>query len=37
MVTGERGDKIRLKIIDSDKKEVEDNLLNSLISFVDGN
>jgi len=37
MVTGERGDKIRLKIIDSDKIEVEDNLLNSLISFVDGN
>jgi len=37
MVTGERGDKIRLKIIDTDKIEVEDNLLNSLISFVDGN
>jgi LDH2 family malate/lactate/ureidoglycolate dehydrogenase len=37
MVPGERGDKIRSKIIDSDKIEVEDNLLNSLISFVEGN
>ena len=37
MVPGVRGDKIRSKIIDSDKIEVEDNLLNSLISFVEGN
>ena len=37
MVPGERGDKIRSKIIDSNKIEVEDNLLNSLISFVEGN
>ena len=37
MVPGERGDKIRSKIIDSDEIKVEDNLLNSLISFVEGN
>ncbi len=37
MVPGERGDRIRSGIIDSDKIEVEDNLLNSLISFVEGN
>jgi len=36
MVPGERGDKIRSKIIDSDEIEVEDNLLNSLIRFVEG-
>jgi len=37
MVPGERGDKIRAKIIDSGEIELEDNLLNSLISFVEGN
>ena len=37
MVPGERGDKIRAKIIDSNEIEVEDNLYNSLISFVEGN
>ncbi len=37
MVPGERGDKIRSKILDSDEIEVEDNLLNSLKSFVEGN
>jgi LDH2 family malate/lactate/ureidoglycolate dehydrogenase len=37
MVPGERGDKIRSKIIDSNEIEVEDNLYNSLISFVEGN
>ena len=36
MVPGERGDKIRSKIIDSNEIEVEDNLYNSLISFVEG-
>jgi LDH2 family malate/lactate/ureidoglycolate dehydrogenase len=35
MVPGERGDKIRSKILDSDEIEVEDNLLNSLKSFVE--
>ena len=37
MVPGERGDKIRSKIISSNEIEVEDNLYNSLISFVEGN
>ncbi len=37
MVPGERGDKIRSKIIESDEIEVEDNLFNSLKSFVEGN
>jgi LDH2 family malate/lactate/ureidoglycolate dehydrogenase len=37
MVPGERGDKIRSKILDSDEIEVEDNLLNSLKSFVERN
>jgi len=37
MVPGERGDKIRSKIIESDEIEVEDNLYNSLISFVEAN
>jgi len=37
MVPGERGDKFRSKIIDNDEIEVEDNLLNSLISFVEDN
>ena len=36
MVPGERGDKIRSKIIDSNEIEIEDNLYNSLISFVEG-
>jgi len=36
MVPGERGDKIRSKILDSDEIEIEDNLLNSLKSFVEG-
>jgi len=36
MVPGERGDKIRSKIIDSGKIEIEDNILNSLIRFVEG-
>ena len=37
MVPGERGDGIRSRIIDSAELEVEDNLLNSLTSFVEGN
>ena len=37
MVPGERGDKIRSKIIESDEIEVEENLFNSLKSFVEGN
>ena len=37
MVPGERGDRIRSKILDSDEIEVEDNLLNSLKSFVESN
>ncbi len=36
MVPGERGDKIRSKIIDSGKIEIEDNLYDSLKSFVEG-
>ncbi len=37
MVPGERGDKIRSKIIESNEIEVEDNLFISLKSFVEGN
>jgi len=37
LVPGERGDKIRSKILDSDEIEIEDNLLNSLKSFVENN
>ena len=37
MVPGERGDKIRAKITGSGQIEVEDNLYNSLKSFVEGN
>ncbi len=37
MVPGERGDKVRSKVLDSNEIEVEDNLLNSLKSFVEGN
>lgn len=36
MVPGERGDQVRSRIIDSDEIEVEDNLLSSLRSFVEG-
>ena len=34
LVPGERGDRIRSKILDHDEIEVEQNLLNSLIDFV---
>jgi len=34
MVPGERGDRIRSRILDRDEIEVEENLLNGLISFV---
>ena len=37
MVPGERGDRIRSRVLDSNEIEVEDNLLNSLKSFVEGN
>ena len=37
MIPGERGDKIRSRRLNSDEIEVEDNLLNSLRSFVAGN
>jgi len=37
MAPGERGDKIRSKILESGEIEVEDNLLNGLKSFVEGN
>ena len=37
MIPGERGDKIRSKLLDSGEIEVEDNLLNSLKSFVEAN
>jgi LDH2 family malate/lactate/ureidoglycolate dehydrogenase len=36
LVPGERGDRIRAKVLDSNEIEVEDNLLNSLKSFVEG-
>jgi LDH2 family malate/lactate/ureidoglycolate dehydrogenase len=34
MVPGERGDRIRSRILDRDEIEVEENLLNSLMAFV---
>jgi LDH2 family malate/lactate/ureidoglycolate dehydrogenase len=37
MVPGERGDKIKARILDSNEIEVEDNLLDSLKSFVGSN
>ena len=37
MVLGERGDTIRAGILDTGELEVEDNLLNNLRAFVDGN
>jgi len=37
MVPGERGDRIRSRVLESNEMEVEDNLLNSLRSFVEGN
>jgi L-2-hydroxycarboxylate dehydrogenase (NAD+) len=37
MVPGERGDRIRSKILDSGELEIEENLLKSLKSFVEGN
>jgi len=37
MVPGERGDRIRSRALESSEIEVEDNLLNSLKSFVEGN
>jgi len=36
MVPGERGDRVRSKILDSGELEVEENLLKSLKSFVEG-
>jgi len=36
MVPGERGDRIRLEILESGEIEVEDNLLNELKAFVGG-
>jgi len=36
MVPGERGDRMRTRILDRDEMEVEENLLNSLIGFVEG-
>lgn len=36
MVPGERGDRVRSRVLDSNEIEVEDNLLNSLKSFVEG-
>ncbi len=36
MVPGERGDKVRARVLGSNEIEVEDNLLNSLKSFVEG-
>ena len=35
LVPGERGDRIRTKVLDSNEMEIEDNLLNSLKSFVE--
>ncbi len=37
LVPGERGDRIRSRVLESNEIEVEDNLLNSLKSFVEGN
>ncbi len=36
MVPGERGDRVRSRVLDGNEIEVEDNLLNSLKSFVEG-
>jgi LDH2 family malate/lactate/ureidoglycolate dehydrogenase len=37
LVPGERGDRIRSRVLDRNEIEVEENLLNSLKSFVEGN
>lgn len=37
MVPGERGDRIRSQVLESNEIEIEDNLLNSLKSFVKSN
>jgi LDH2 family malate/lactate/ureidoglycolate dehydrogenase len=37
MVPGDRGDRIRSRVVDSGEIEIEDNLLNSLRSVVEGN
>ena len=37
MVPGERGDRMRTRLLDRDEIEVEENLLNSLKGFVEGN
>jgi LDH2 family malate/lactate/ureidoglycolate dehydrogenase len=37
LVPGERGDKIRSRVLESGEIEIEDNLLESLRSFVEGN
>ena len=36
MVPGERGDRIRSRVTECNEIEVEDNLLKSLKSFVEG-
>jgi LDH2 family malate/lactate/ureidoglycolate dehydrogenase len=36
MVPGERGDRIRSKVLEAGEIEIEDNLLNSLKAFVEG-
>jgi len=36
MVPGERGDRIRQKILDQNELEIEENLLMSLREFVEG-
>jgi len=37
MVPGDRGDRIKSRVVDSGEIEIEDNLLNSLRSVVEGN
>jgi len=37
LVPGERGDRMRSRVLNSNEIEVEDNLLNSLKKFVEGN
>ena len=37
MLPGERGDRTRSKVLETGEIEIEDNLLSSLRSFVDGN
>ena len=37
LVPGERGDRIGSRVLESNEIEVEDNLLNSLKIFVEGN